>query len=65
MKVRENLSSHRPPGWGQPPFTEYAEGLWANTVATFANKPEAQRLCRIDDLMLEVASEWKAHESVS
>jgi hypothetical protein len=52
------LKEGRPPGWDKPQFTTYFETMWANTVATFARKPEAHRLCRIDDLMLEVASGW-------
>ena len=53
------LKPGRPPGWEQPKLTAYFETLWANTVATFAHKNESHRLCRIDDLMFEIASGWK------
>lgn len=53
------LPTDRPRGWDKPKLTEHLECIWANTVATFANKPEAHRLCRIDDLLFEVASDWK------
>lgn len=53
------LPTHRPPGWDQPNLTGHLEILWANSVATFANKQEAHRLCRIDDLLFEVASDWR------
>jgi FAD/FMN-containing dehydrogenase len=53
------LQPGRPPGWDQPKLTGFFETLWANTVATFARKTEAHRLCRIDELMFEVASDWK------
>jgi hypothetical protein len=33
--------------------------LWSNSIATFANKPEARRLCCIDGLMVEVGEDWQ------
>lgn len=53
------LPPDRPTGWEKPKLTEHLEHLWANSIATFANKREAHRLCRIDDLLFEVASDWK------
>jgi hypothetical protein len=53
------LKPGRPPGWEQPKLTTYFEALWANTVATFVQKNESHRLCRIDDLMFEIASGWE------
>lgn len=55
----ETLKPGRPPGWDQPNIAGYFETLWGNTIATFANKEEAHRLCRIDDVMFAVASDWK------
>jgi FAD/FMN-containing dehydrogenase len=55
----EILKPGRPPGWEEPKLTAFFESLWANTVATFAQKKEAHRLCCIDELMFEVASGWK------
>ncbi len=58
--MRENiLKEGRPPGWSQPKLPSFLETMWANTIATFANKREAYRLCRIDDLMFEIATDWK------
>jgi hypothetical protein len=56
----EILKPGRPPGWELPKLTSYFEHLWANTVATFAKKLESHRVCRIDELMCEVATDWKA-----
>jgi hypothetical protein len=53
------LKPGRPPGREQPKLTAHFETLWANTVATFVQKNESHRLCRIDDLMFEIASGWK------
>jgi FAD/FMN-containing dehydrogenase len=53
------LKPGRPPGWRKQKLTGFFESLWANTVATFAQKEEGHRLCRIDELMFEVASGWK------
>jgi hypothetical protein len=53
------LKEGRPPGWTKAQLPPFLETMWANTVATFANKPESHRLCRIDDLMFEVATDWK------
>jgi len=53
------LKPERPRGWGMPRLTWYLETLWANTIATFANKHETHRLCRIDDVMFDIAMEWK------
>lgn len=53
------LKEGRPPGWTQPQLPSFLETTWANTVATFANKKESHRLCRIDDLMFEIATDWK------
>jgi FAD/FMN-containing dehydrogenase len=52
------LKTDRPPGWDKPKMTDYLEALWANTIATFAVKPECTRLFRIDDVMMEVATNW-------
>lgn len=52
------LKPERPPGWEQPKMTAYFEAMWANTVATFAQKRELHRLCRIDDLMFDVTNGW-------
>jgi hypothetical protein len=54
----EILKPGRPPGWEEPKITAYFEAMWANTVATFAKKRESHRLCRIDDLMFDVANGW-------
>jgi hypothetical protein len=54
------LNQPRPPGWSQPKLPSFLEILWANTIGTFANKLEAHRLCRIDDLMSDIASDWKS-----
>ncbi|HEY7247637.1 MAG TPA: hypothetical protein VH678_27515 [Xanthobacteraceae bacterium] len=59
MAAMQILKSGRPPGWEEPQLTAFFEILWANTVATFAQKIEAHRLCRIDGLMFEIASGWK------
>lgn len=53
------LPLNRPPGWEKPKLTGYLESLWANSVAVFANKPEAHRICRIDDVMAEISENWK------
>lgn len=53
------LKPDRPPGWEKPKLPAHFETIWANTIATFAHKEEAHRLCRIDDLMFEVAVDWK------
>jgi hypothetical protein len=53
------LKEGRPPGWTQPKLPLFLETMWANTIATFANKIESHRLCRIDDLMFEIATDWK------
>src|SRR5436190_22953807 len=55
----EILKPGRPPGWDKPNITGYFEALWGNTVATFARKQESHRLCRIDDVMFEMGSNWK------
>ena len=52
------LEQARPPGWGQPKLPTFLETMWANTIATFANKLEVHRLCRIDDLMFDITSDW-------
>jgi len=57
--VANILKEGRPPGWAKPQLPTFLETMWANTVATFANKSEAHRLCRIDDLMYEIATDWK------
>jgi hypothetical protein len=56
MKV---LKPDRPPGWDRIGLLQFLEDLWSNSVATFANKPEARRLCSIDDLMVEIGEDWK------
>jgi hypothetical protein len=56
---QENLSLRRPNGWSQPQLTMFFENMWGNTIATFANKKEARRLCRIDDLWYEILTDWK------
>jgi hypothetical protein len=56
-----NLSAPRPNGWSQPKLTMFFENMWGNAIATFANKKEAHRLCRIDDLMFEISWDWKGH----
>lgn len=56
-----NLGQPRPRGWDQPKLTAFFETMWGNTIATFANKHEAHRLCRIDDLMYEISWDWKGH----
>ena len=53
------LKETRPPGWTKPQLPMFFETVWANTLATFANKPESHRLCRIDDVMFEIATDWK------
>ncbi len=53
------LPLNRPPGWEKPKLTGYLESLWANSVAVFANKAEAHRICRIDDVMAEISENWK------
>ena len=53
------LKPGRPPGWDEPRLPSFLESMWANVVATFANKKESHRLCRIDDLMFEIARDWK------
>jgi hypothetical protein len=53
------LSPNRPPGWEEPKLTGYLESLWANSIAVFASKAEAHRICRIDDVMAEVSEDWK------
>jgi hypothetical protein len=53
------LKEGRPPGWSEPKLPPFLETMWGNTVATFAKKTEAHRLCRIDDLMFEIATDWK------
>ena len=52
------LKPGRPPDWEEPKMTGYFESMWANTVATFAQKDESHWLCRIDDLMFDVANGW-------
>lgn len=59
MTVNNILKEDRPPGWTKPQLPSFLESMWANTIATFANKIEAHRLCRIDDLMFEIATDWK------
>jgi hypothetical protein len=54
----EILKPGRPPGWEEPKMTAYFEAMWANTVATFAQKTESHRLCRIDDLMFDLTNGW-------
>jgi hypothetical protein len=54
-----NLNQPRPSGWGKRKLTSFFETMWSNIIGTFANKNEAHRLCRIDDLMFEIASGWK------
>src|SRR5258708_14009994 len=53
------LPPNRPPGWEKPKLTGYLESLWTNSVAVFANKAEAHRICRIDDVMAEISENWK------
>lgn len=53
------LPLNRPPGWETPKLTGYLESLWANSIAVFANKEEAHRVCRIDDVMAEISENWK------
>lgn len=53
------LPNHRPQGWAKPKLTGYLESLWENSLAVFANKREAHRVCRIDDVMAEISENWK------
>lgn len=53
------LPLNRPTGWETPKLPTFLEAMWANSIATFANKREAHRICRIDDLMFEIAENWK------
>lgn len=53
------LKMNRPPGWGKPKLTSFFEDAWANAIASFANKSECHRLCRIDDLIFEIAQDWR------
>lgn len=53
------LPNHRPEGWAQPKLIGYLESLWENSLAVFANKREAHRVCRIDDVMAEISENWK------
>ena len=50
------LKRPRPDGWSKPKLAMFFEHMWGNTLATFDNKEEAHRLCRIDDLMDEIAA---------
>jgi hypothetical protein len=53
------LKTDRPPGWDKPELTAHFERLWSNTVATFAQKRESHRLCRIDEVMYEISIDWR------
>jgi hypothetical protein len=55
----DNLKKPRPLGWTKPKLPPFLESMWGNAIATFSKRSEAHRLCRIDDLMFEIATDWK------
>ena len=57
--TQDNLKLPRPRGWSVPKLTGFFEHMWGHVIATFAKKQEAHRLCRIDDLMLEITDDWR------
>jgi hypothetical protein len=57
--TQDNLKLPRPRGWSLPKLTGFFEHMWGHVIATFANKQEAHRLCRIDDLMFKIADDWR------